>query len=57
MEFINEQIKQCQQDTPLRGPYLAQMEFVRILQERKSEVLKLAGEFTGLLELLLIIKQ
>ena len=44
MEFINEQIKSCQEATRLRGPYLAQMELVRILRERKSELLKLAGE-------------
>ena len=44
MEFINERIKGCQEAALLRGPYLAQMELVRILQERKSELLKLAGE-------------
>ncbi|KAK7505933.1 hypothetical protein BaRGS_00002655, partial [Batillaria attramentaria] len=43
MEFINEQIKGCQDGPLLRGPYLAQMELVRILQERKSELLKIAG--------------
>ncbi|KAK7088103.1 N-alpha-acetyltransferase 25, NatB auxiliary subunit-like [Littorina saxatilis] len=43
MEFINERIKGCQETTPLRGPYLAQMELVRIMRERKSELLKLAG--------------
>ena len=43
MEFINQQIEKGQEGTLLRGPYLAQMELVRILQERKSQLLTLAG--------------
>ncbi|PVD31460.1 hypothetical protein C0Q70_06872 [Pomacea canaliculata] len=43
MEFINQQTKQNKGGILLRGPYLAQMELVRILQERRSELLKLAG--------------
>lgn len=43
MEFISQQTKQNKGGILLRGPYLAQMELVRILQERRSELLKLAG--------------
>jgi hypothetical protein len=44
MEFINEQIKGCQEGTLLRGPYLAQMELIKILKDRKSDLIKMAGE-------------
>ncbi|XP_076434680.1 N-alpha-acetyltransferase 25, NatB auxiliary subunit-like isoform X2 [Babylonia areolata] len=50
MEFINQQINRCKDGTLLRGPYLAQMELVRILQERKSPLLKLAGPPSELFE-------
>ncbi|KAL8619116.1 hypothetical protein ACOMHN_019388 [Nucella lapillus] len=50
MEFINEQITRCKATMQKRGPYLAQMELVRILQERKSPLLQLAGPPSELFE-------
>ena len=46
MVFINNCIRNCQHSVLLRGPYLARMELIKMLHNKKPHLAHLAGELT-----------
>ena len=43
IDFLDQQIKGCENGRPFRGPYLAQLHLVKLLLDRKHQSIKLVG--------------